>query len=652
MAVKFDRNERWSGVWLRVAVWLWITGVSIGVSGVLWGCTECRFDADCPDSTSLCQGGRCMSQSDGGTGGLQNTSQVCQHRQKRPCYTGSPTTMDKGLCKRGEEECTKEGTWGPCLFEVLPVTEICDNGKDDDCDGEIDNGCGCKDGETRPCYTGKTETQGKGICKAGTQTCAQKTWSACQGEQLPQPEVCNGQDDDCDGQIDEDIPSGQPCQVPGAQGECAKGTQLCQQGQVICQPQAQPKAEECSNGKDDDCDGQIDEPPCACQPGQVQNCYAGPANTQGQGDCRGGKQTCSATGGWGPCEGEQLPQPEVCNGKDDDCDGQIDGMTKPCQQGCNTGKQRCWQGQWEACDAKPADPEICDGKDNDCNGTIDDVPGIACQCTPGQSRPCGSGIGACKQGIQQCINGQWSLTCDGEGRPSSEVCDGQDNDCNGIIDDGLQCSLTSVLWSGPNTASYFCFGPQLIPIATELARLCRFPSTTPITWQKTCLDAYPKFFVPMDHSTCRQKIYRYEFSKSGNTHHYYTSDDAWKGYQGDTYKQQEIAFGVLTRSVSGTVECKTYTNWTSRDTIVICGSTSEVTQVLNQGYTDVKSLGWMSNDTSAIASTLHGVKLKPVWRSYSSALQAHFFTDSKTNHDQKVNQQGYTNENVVAHSIP
>ncbi|TNE47579.1 MAG: hypothetical protein EP343_18650 [Deltaproteobacteria bacterium] len=630
-------------LWMVLCMgWLWGMGT--------WtGCAECQFDLDCPGAGSQCRQGQCIEREP--VSNRNTPPPVCATGQREPCYTGPKETIDEGPCRQGERVCSGEGQWGPCLNEITPITDVC-NGKDDDCDGTIDEGCKCQDGDTRKCYTGQPETQGVGVCKGGTQTCVNQEWGACEGEQAPSKEVCNGQDDDCDGQTDEDIPNGQDCQVPGAKGPCAKGSSLCQNGQASCQPTVQPQAEKCANGIDEDCDGEIDEPPCACKPGETQSCYSGPSGTAGKADCKAGTQTCSNTGGWGPCVGEILPQQETCNGKDDDCDGQIDGMTRPCTQGCNKGQERCQLSQWLSCDAQPAEGEVCDGKDNDCNGLIDDVAGSPCQCNTGAKRPCGSSVGVCQQGQQECINGQWSLFCQGEVKGSTESCDGKDNDCNGTVDDNLTCSFSRVYWSGPGTQSYFCFGSQMFVLASEMARLCRFGSSTPVTWKKTCLDAFSKSFIPMDHSTCRQRVYRYDFTKNGNTHHYYIADDAWTGYKNDKYTKVGEVFRALTKKVAGTVECKTYTNWTLRDTVVICGTSSETTTLLNQGYTEVESLGWMSKDTSTSGIKLHGLTLKPVWRSYNKTLKAHLFTTSKSDHDKSVNQQGYVKEPNIGQGIP
>jgi hypothetical protein len=62
----------------------------------------------------------------------------------------------------------------------------------------------CTNGQTIPCYSGASETKGVGICKAGTQTCVNGQWGACQGEILPSPEICgNTIDENCDGNKDE-----------------------------------------------------------------------------------------------------------------------------------------------------------------------------------------------------------------------------------------------------------------------------------------------------------------------------------------------------------------------------------------------------------------------------------------------------------------
>jgi Notch-like protein len=125
-------------------------------------------------------------------------------------------------------------------------------------------------------------------------------------------EICNGRDDNCDGQIDEGNPgAGQTC---FAAGSCPVGVTVCQGGSIQCK--AQPRPESC-DGLDNDCNGIVDDVPGGCQ------------------------NSCT-------------PTPEQCNGKDDDCDGFPDednpGGGAPCMLSgghrgtiqCVQGKQVCW----------------------------------------------------------------------------------------------------------------------------------------------------------------------------------------------------------------------------------------------------------------------------------------------------------------------
>jgi hypothetical protein len=88
-------------------------------------------------------------------------------------------------------------------------------------------------------------------------------WGPCLGERLPGPEVCNGKDDDCDGQIDNEIKP-KPCYTGPANtdgvGTCRQGEQSCKDGKFgPCEKQVLPRAEICGNQKDDDCDGAVDD---------------------------------------------------------------------------------------------------------------------------------------------------------------------------------------------------------------------------------------------------------------------------------------------------------------------------------------------------------------------------------------------------------
>jgi hypothetical protein len=78
--------------------------------------------------------------------------------------------------------------------------ERCGDGEDGDCDGVVDDGCGCEPGAVQPCFPGPPGRRGVGACTDGTQNCQMDgTWGACEGGIGPRPDVCNGLDNLCDG---------------------------------------------------------------------------------------------------------------------------------------------------------------------------------------------------------------------------------------------------------------------------------------------------------------------------------------------------------------------------------------------------------------------------------------------------------------------
>jgi len=125
------------------------------------------------------------------------------------------------------------------------------------------------------------------------------------------------------------------------------------------------------------------------------------------------------------------PSKEVCNNKDDDCDGIIDNHYIPCGMGACAGGQRlCTNGVFGSCSTDYlATNETCNNVDDDCDWLTDE----------GLSRECGTDTGACSNGTQQCSKGVWGACGAGYVAPTNETCNGVDDDCNGIIDEYNVC---------------------------------------------------------------------------------------------------------------------------------------------------------------------------------------------------------------------
>jgi hypothetical protein len=193
------------------------------------------------------------------------------------CYDGAADGCDKdssgeyactGSCQAGTHACTNgEYDESSCQGQVSPAnadacTEPGDASGDEDCDGQVDEGCTCLGGTT--CYTGPTSTQTREPCHAGTKECVDATHGTCENEVTPTAEHCGneGLDNDCDGTQD-DIPfRGTSCaEVSEGIGACKAGaTWQCVDDELQCVDAQAGSSERCdAQNVDENCNGATNE---------------------------------------------------------------------------------------------------------------------------------------------------------------------------------------------------------------------------------------------------------------------------------------------------------------------------------------------------------------------------------------------------------
>ncbi|MFT5434812.1 MAG: hypothetical protein ACI9OJ_005526, partial [Myxococcota bacterium] len=300
-------------------------------------CTETCIDS-CPKDW------RCEAVANTG----QDVTYICLPRNLTLCNPCIDDSDCAATLSSGESKCLEYGPSGRfCGSEcgenvACPGGYVCDTGQ---CRREVGE-CACswkaiKDGAKTVC----SAVNEIGSCP-GSRSCLSGSLSQC-GASTPAVEICDDADNDCDGQTDEETAGGD-CTHENEFGVCA-GVEVCQDGGLSCAAPT-PKLEVC-DGQDNDCDGDADEgfpdsdadglADCVSTDDDADgvldaddNCPTNANPEQEDADNDGVGDVCDtdSDGDGDPDVTDCAPQnpeigsknTELCNGFDDDCDNAID----------------------------------------------------------------------------------------------------------------------------------------------------------------------------------------------------------------------------------------------------------------------------------------------------------------------------------------
>jgi hypothetical protein len=397
------------------------------------------------------------------------------------CRDKSTGDTDDGVTDTVEEDADGDGylSGEDCSdtdSSVYPgAVELCD-GIDNNCDGEVDEG-------VLSTFYGDTDADGFGDPGETVEACAEPSGTVsvpndCDDDDADSfpgaSERCDGKDNDCDGEVDEDVLTEWYADADSdGYGEPDSAYEVCDPppGYVDnsddcddTNDSAYPGGEEVCDEADNDCDGDTDE--------GVTTTYYQDVDGDNYGVSDVTTESCSTPTGYadesGDCDDDDRAvspaSAELCDGVDNDCDGSIDEDDAADATTWYADRDSDGYGDSgdsaEACaapsgyvsddtdcddsnaDASPGDVEVCDSVDNDCDGEVDEDS--ATDATTWYADNDGDGYGgdsstaSCTQpsGFSSvsgdCDDGDTSVNPGGE-----EVCDEADNDCDGDVDEDV-----------------------------------------------------------------------------------------------------------------------------------------------------------------------------------------------------------------------